>query len=177
MVKFWSQIYKKWNPTNKIMFWLTILSIGIGIFFGGIENSSLTNSPIIRSSANISIIYPSIESDSGCPQNYESIFNIKNSLNYNMFFIKVIFPDNKVGFIDKFLINQSINLGQCLPDSSDCCIYNKYRVKRDLKDDEVCGIFTTRLGHDEMQHDILQPSNRFFLNSSSCLNLNERVNY
>lgn len=180
MAKFWSQIYKRWNPTNKIMFWLGIISLLSGLIVGGTHiinvnkvtliNSSTYQSPIIQSSSNISIIYSDANLESGCPQNYNDIFQIKNSYSFDLFKIKVIFPDDKIGIVEKLSTNQSLNLGQCIYNSSDCCIYHKFRINEKMNDEDFCWIFTTRLGHEELSSDNLIPTIKQYTNKSECIN-------
>ncbi len=55
MVKFWSQIYKQWNPTNKIMFWLAICAIIVAFIFFLLPYMIKPSVKVIEAKANLKL--------------------------------------------------------------------------------------------------------------------------
>ena len=191
-----SKVYNQLKPYNKIILWIGIIGIVItliGIFFGTeiinfvvkinsdndnifIENSSLTNSPIFQRSTNISLTYnPPPEDDVYTPfYSYTlSKTNEKpiNGKNYNLYFMKIILPDNQEAFIPEVLFNKTLPIANCNEESTDCYIHHKFRIKEELKEEDICWIFTTRFGHDYMSSDSMEPATKFHNNPEECIKL------
>ena len=57
MVKFWSQVYGQWSPTNKIMFWIGVVGILFGLIGGGKYIINLNNNPVIINGPQSTNIY------------------------------------------------------------------------------------------------------------------------
>lgn len=191
MVKFWSQVYKQWNLTNKIMFWLAVIGIIVGILFGGkhiininsnndimnVENSTFKNSPIFQRSSNISLTYnPAPDDDLVSPFYSTKLFMEGDKLifdgkKYNFYFMKIILPDDQEAFIPELLFNKSYDIANCNEQWTDCYVYHKFRIKGELKEDDICWIFTTRFGHDYLHTDALRGAKRFQNNPANCSKL------
>lgn len=138
-----------------------------------IQNSTLTNSPIFQKSSNISLTYNSPpDSDLYSPFYSQSIFykntNSLGGKNYNLYFLKFILPDDQEAFLDKVLFNTTYQVASCNDEKTDCYIYHKYRKGVEIKEEDICWIFTTRIGRDEIGSDKLIVGERFSKHPEEC---------
>lgn len=162
MVKFWSQIYKQWKPTNKIMFWIGMISIIVtlvsGLIFGGqyiitiyknnIKNSSLTNSPIIQGSPGTTVTY--IVEDTSSNTNMDRAYyntDLKIYLgksNFTIYNTKIILPSGQEAFIKKMTtINhpEEYVIASSNSEDTDFFIPAEHKVPDSLSDRDICFYF------------------------------------
>lgn len=188
MVKFWSQRYKKWKPYNQLMFWLAIVSILIGLFFGGkyiiqissnnnqiiIENSSLSNSPIFQDSSNISVTYGTeTDSDVLNPLFYTHTFSVLRNLEhfgkrFDLYLMKIILPDGQEALLNKARFNETYTIAACNEEWTDCYVYHKYKTESKLTDEDVCAILYSRIGNEELGSDITSYTKKFQTEQKNC---------
>jgi hypothetical protein len=141
-----------------------------------IQNSTLTNSPTFQKSSNISVTYnPTPESDMYSPFYSGEISMNRDDLidgkKYHFYFMKFILPDDQEVLLEEVLFNTTYKIASCNEAFTDCYIYHKYRNKGELKDDDICWIFTTRFGHDEMSSDTIIAGERFSKHPEDCSKL------
>ncbi|MCK5629745.1 MAG: hypothetical protein KAI26_03960 [Nanoarchaeota archaeon] len=141
-----------------------------------IENSTLTESPIFHKSSNISVTYNSPpESDMYSPfYSKEISLNIDSLINgkkYHRYLMKFILPDDQEVLLEKVLFNTTYKIASCNEEFTDCYIYNKYRNKGELVEKDICWIYNTRMGHDEIETDSLVAGKRLSQDPKSCSKL------
>lgn len=185
MVKFWSKIYKNWKPTNKIMFWIGISGILLGIISfvfnsltimineNNIINSSLKNSPIIQESPGTSITYVIDESTS--KPNMDRLYynkDLKINLgksNYSIYNIKIILPSGQEAYIKKLTtINKPKEyvLASSNEEFTDFFIPSEHIVPKNLNEDNICYYFV--ITHDNIMGQWYK-GKKFDSNKESCL--------
>lgn len=141
---FKNNIYNKWSPTTKLMFYLAVIGILISLFIGGkyiinisnikIINSTFEKSPVIRGGSNINITYSEINEnpDVANPLVYNRKLDIVNHVikdsnsKFNLYNVEFILPSNQKAFVKEYLYDKWITLGYCNDDFSTCFINHKY---------------------------------------------------
>lgn len=187
-IREWKRDFIKLPKWQKFSIVSAIILALIGLFFGGkyiinynnieIRNSNLINSPIVQGSSNMTFIYTSstYPNDAFDPFFYPKTFGI-NMNNFidgkkvNRYFMKIIIPDSQEVFLKEVLFNISYDIARCNEQDTDCYVYHKFRTNENLKEDDICWIYTTRLGHEEISSDILEFGKRFMNNPESCYEL------
>ncbi len=178
---FKANTYDKWSLTNKIFFWLAIAGIFLTIFFSGnktennnylsVVNSNLTNSLIIQGSPNTTVIYDST-AESMDTSFYEQGIDITwhgiDALNkFNASNLKVIMPDGSVAYLESADFNETVRVGACNDEMTDCYIIKTFRSK--FSDDKICFIVTIKSGKDHQLSNELSFSKRFQNKPEECL--------
>jgi len=175
-----------WEKTRWLRWAIGIILVVIGFFFWGnyiinssddditIQDSNLTNSPIIQKSSNVSVTYttPS-DSDMVNLFFYKKTFSITRDntyfgMKFNLYGMKVILPDGQEAFLEKNLFNKSYTIGICNEELTDCYIYHKFRIKDKLPEDRICAILYTRLGNEDIGTDIMSYAPKFQTDPDSC---------
>lgn len=141
-----------------------------------IQNSTLIKSPVIQKSSNISLTYnnPSEFMDVSF---YPYVISMHTQTpdadgkRYNYYFMKIILPDNQEAFMEEVLFNKSYAIANCNEENTDCYVYHKFRINESLTEDNVCWIFTTRFGHENMSGDTRVCGKRFKIDPKSCMKL------
>lgn len=152
-----------------------MLNINIGRNQINIHDSSVTNSPIIQESSNISVVYNTDDTFGLDYDQYPRIHSLKFHEDYrpldkkaNFYFVKVIVPDRKEAFLQEILFNKEYTISRCNMDLTDCIINPIFRPNKDLTEDQICWTFISRFSDKNLTYDRFMSSKRFKTDPAKC---------
>ena len=188
--------YKSLSKTNKGIFWTIItalITILVSVVFFilsllfptgdinniNVNNSSLTNSPLIQSSSNFSLIYTLGDSYDNLPfgyytkpiqikTDYYEIIRMEKQgcMVSNVFFDSVIvLPSRQKVFLNAIWYNESYTIAYFNNDETDAYIPHAYRVPENITDKDICYTFYIDKVGEPMR---LEEGEKVNINKSSC---------